>query len=86
MLYKFFPTNFQPSPLPSLVDGELKYEVDRVTSTRKEGKSREYLVHWLGYNEVTWETVQNLTNCAEKLQEVWASKRMVCPHRIPYKN
>ena len=82
--YKFFPHNYRPPPLPSLVDGELEYEVDCITSTRKE--SRAYLVHWLGYNEATWENVQNLTNCAEKRQEFRASKRMVCPHRIPYKS
>ena len=83
--YKFPPNNYQPPPLPSLVDGELVYEVDCITSTRKEGKRREYLVHWLGYNEAMWENVQNLTNCAEKFQDIWASKRMVGPHRIPYK-
>ena len=38
--YKFSPNNYQPPPLPSLVDGELENEVDCITSTRKEGKSR----------------------------------------------
>ena len=84
--YKYFPDNYMPPPLPTLVDGQLEYEVDCITSTRKEGKSREYLVHWAGYNEATWENVRNLTNCSGKLQEFWASKGMACPHTVPFKN
>jgi hypothetical protein len=36
--------NYQPSPIPEIVDGELEYEVDFIASTRDEGKSRQYLV------------------------------------------
>ena len=57
--YKHFPGNYTPPPLPTLIDGQLEYEVDCISNTRKEGKSREYLVHWLGYNECTWENEKN---------------------------
>jgi hypothetical protein len=47
--------NYQPPPIPELVDGELEYEVDVIASTRGEGKRRQYLVYWTGYpNEPTW--------------------------------
>ena len=63
----YFPENHTPPPLPSLIDGHVEYEVDCITNTRKEGKDRENLVHWAGYNESTSENVKNLTNCPEKL-------------------
>jgi hypothetical protein len=83
--YKYFPDNYTPPPLPSVIDGHVEYEVDCVTKTMKEGKHREYLVHWAGYNESTWENVKNLTNCPEKLSEFWAAKGMPCPHPVPYR-
>ena len=57
-LKAYFPENHTPPPLPSLIDGHVKYEVVCITNTRNEGKDREYLVHWAGYNESTWENFQ----------------------------
>ena len=81
--YKSCPGNYTPPPLPELIDGQLKYEVDCITDSRNEGKRREYRVHSVGYNESTWEPVANLTKCPDKLQEFWRSKKMDCPHDIP---
>ena len=81
--YKHFPGNYRPPPLPSMIDGHVEYEVDCISDTRGEGKKREYRVHWLGYDEATWENVRNLTNCPEKLREFWETKSLACPHEIP---
>ena len=81
--YRHFPSNYTPPPLPTMIDGQLEYEVDCISNTRGEGKKREYRVHWLGYNESTWENVKNLTNCPEVLKEFWQSKDLPCPHPIP---
>lgn len=83
--YKSFPSNYTPPPLPSVIDGHVEYEVDCITNTRKEGRNREYLVHWAGYNESTWENVKNITNCSDKLLEFWTAKGMPCPHPVPYR-
>lgn len=81
--YNHFGGNYQPPPLPALVDGHLEFEVDCISNTRKEGKQREYRVHWAGYQEATWENVKNLTNCPDKLRDFWEAKGMPCPHTIP---
>ena len=75
--------NYQPPPVPDIIDGELEYEVDWIEATRYEGKRRQYLVHWLGYaGQETWESERNLTNCPDKLKAFWEHKGMECPHPI----
>ena len=69
----------------ALVDAYLEYEVDCLSNTRKEGKQREYGVHWVGFQETTWENVKNVTNCPGKLREFWQAKATPCPNAIPYK-
>lgn len=76
---------YTPPPLPALVNGCLKYEVDCVTKTQKEGKQREYGVHSVGYPDSSWENVKNLTNCPENLEKFWDAMGMQCPHSGPYK-
>jgi hypothetical protein len=73
---------YQPPPLPELIDGELEWEVDWIEATRYEGSRRQYLVHWTGYSEPQWESVSHLINCPEKLKEFWRFKQMMCPHPI----
>ena len=78
--YKYFPDNYTPPPLPSVIHGHVEYEVDYVTNTTQEGKHREYLVHWVGYKESTWENVKNLTNYPENLCcRVLGSQRYALP-------
>jgi hypothetical protein len=75
--------NYQPPPIPELVDGELEYEVDFIASTRGEGKRRQYLVYWTGYpNEPTWENEKNLVNCAEAVKTFWEVKGLPCSHPL----
>jgi hypothetical protein len=73
---------YHPPPLPEIIDGELEWEVDWIEDTQFEGPNRQYLVHWTGYPDPQWESVRNLTNCPQKLQEFWHSKRLACPHPI----
>jgi hypothetical protein len=61
-----FPSQEQPKyePGPMLFDGELKYIVEEVLcakSVRENNKDvRKVLVKWVGYDEPTWEPLQNL--------------------------
>ena len=63
--------NYQPPPLPELIDDELEYAVDWIEATRLDGRMRKYLVHWEGYADPTWEPIDCLTNCDDKLREFW---------------
>jgi hypothetical protein len=70
-----------PPPPPTLVDGELEYEVERILLHRDKHPrqnykiKREFLIKWLGYGPEnnTWEPEVNLKNCPELLSEYWAS-------------
>ena len=77
-LKRYHPGPYQPPPLPDLIDGVEEYEVDFISATRREGKRREYLIHWVGYTHPT----PQLTNCPDKLREFWAWKQLDCPHPI----
>jgi len=75
--------NYQPPPLPRLIDEELEYDVDWIESTRYEGKRRQYKVHWVGYSDdTTWEKVENLDHCPEALAAFWEHKGLSCPHPL----
>ena len=80
--YKFFEGNYTPPPLPDIIDGEMEYEVDWIEKTRYSGRRRQYLVHWLGYDNPTWEPFECLTNCPQKLHEFWKWKGSPCPHSL----
>ena len=77
--------NYQPPPVPKLVDGDYEYEVDWIELTRYEGKRRQYFVHWLGYGREhsTWEPISCLLNCPDKIREYWERKGEACPHPLP---
>jgi hypothetical protein len=70
-----------PPPPPTLVDGELEYEVERILLHRDRHPvrgykmKREFLIKWLGYGPEhnTWEPEANMTNCPELLSAYWAS-------------
>jgi len=40
-----------PTPLPTIINKEEKYEVEKVRKHRKHGKGTQYLVHWKGYRD-----------------------------------
>jgi hypothetical protein len=51
------------------VEGE--YEVEAILSSRRKGRTTEYLVKWLNYDETenTWEPLKHLTHCPELLAQ-----------------
>jgi len=65
--------NYQPPPLPQLIDDELEYEVEVLLDHRLSGRNKrlEYLVKWAGYGHEhnTWEPKANLVNCSDLLKE-----------------
>ena len=81
-LKRYHPGVYQPPPLPDLIDGVEEYEVDFISDTRREGRRREYKIHWVGYVHPNWEKESQLTNCPEKVREFWSWKGLDCPHPI----
>ena len=51
-------------------DEELEYSVERIVRRRyvHNGKA-EYQIKWTGYENLTWEPLENLTNCHELVEE-----------------
>ena len=75
--------NYQPPPVPDVVDGEIEFLVDWIASTRYEGKRRQYKVYWVGYgDDFTWEPESNLTHCPDKVAAFWEHKGLPCPHAL----
>ena len=67
----------QPEWEPWSREGILEYEVLDVLDSRGRGANREYLIHWKGYprEEATWEPLENLSNCRNKLRAFALSRR-----------
>ena len=63
----------QAEPPPLDVEGELEWEVEALVRHRFVRSKLEYFVHWVGYDygHHSWEPEENLTNCAELVQEYW---------------
>ena len=59
------------SPPPDLIDGEKEYELEAITSHKRQGRGHVYLVKWKGYPTAdnTWENKRNLHNAKEILQK-----------------
>jgi hypothetical protein len=66
--------NCKAPPLPTVIDGELEYEVEsiqdhKITSSPKH-QQLWFLIRWKGYteNDDTWEPETHLSNCRQLLQ------------------
>ena len=67
-------------------DLEKEYEVEKITDMRQFQKQNritkkfelvtEFLVKWVGYEQLTWEPIQNLDNCQEALKEYYKEKEL----------
>jgi hypothetical protein len=80
--YTTNPTGCKAPPLPTIIDGELEYEVEDLLSheLRSQGRTKRlwYLVRWKGYSaeDNTWEPENNLTNCGEILSAYKAKHKL----------
>lgn len=66
-----------PRPPPECADaaGDGQYIVERILAERKNGRSRQYLIKWVGYpvEESSWEPLRNL-RCPDLLSEFRAQQ------------
>ena len=58
-------------PLPVIIKGEEKWEVERILNKRRVRGKDKYLVHWKGFTAEsdTWEGRENLKNAKEAIEE-----------------
>ena len=85
-LLKPFHGTAEPLPLPELVDGEEKFEVESILAHRekKAGRGRgsrthiEYLVQWKGYGPEhhSWEPATHLSNSPVCVQAYWDAVKL----------
>jgi hypothetical protein len=69
--YTDSPNGCKAVPLPTVIDGELEYEVEAILDDKLLNKQKWYLVKWKGFptEDNTWEPSYNLTNCSTLLQQ-----------------
>jgi hypothetical protein len=72
---------YKPPPVPEMIDGDMEWQVEYISSTRGEGNRRQYRIHWVG-GDISWEPESMLTHCPELLKQFWDSKQLPCPHLI----
>jgi hypothetical protein len=54
------------------------YEVEKISNHRIRRGVDEYLVHWVGYADPTWEPISNL-ECPSVVQDYWSEHRKARP-------
>jgi ribosomal protein S18 acetylase RimI-like enzyme len=63
------------TPLSRLLDGwDGEYEVDKIVHARRRYGHVQYLVKWVGYKDLTWESADNL-NCPAKVDAYWKMEK-----------
>ncbi|KAI0991995.1 hypothetical protein K3495_g16191, partial [Podosphaera aphanis] len=69
--YDGFPSQQQsiPEPLEISPSGHEVHEVEAILDSRIRRKKVQYLVHWTGDNDKTWEPHEHLDGCPELLSE-----------------
>jgi hypothetical protein len=62
------PGQIPAPPPPIIVEGETEYEIERIEDSRHNKRRRrfEYLVHWTGYDNPTWEPAEALQDAAAR--------------------
>lgn len=62
------------------IEYQEEFEVENILDIRKNRGIREYLIKWQGYshNENTWEPVENLKHCTDKLIEFHEKRNLIC--------
>jgi hypothetical protein len=63
------------TPLAKFLDGwDGEYEVDKIVDARRRCGQVQYLVKWVGYKDLTWESADNL-NCPAKVDAYWKMEK-----------
>ena len=72
-------------------DANQEYEVEKITDmrqyfrknliTQKVELSTEYLIKWVGYEQLTWEPLENLNNCKELLKEFYKEHKKLLKNK-----
>ena len=72
-------------------DANQEYEVEKITDmrqyfrknliTKKVELSTEYLIKWVGYEQLTWEPLENLNNCKELLKEFYKEHKKLLKNK-----
>ena len=71
------PGQVQPPPPPIAIfnpeteEEENEWEVEYVANTRVRRGHLQYLVFWIGYHQPTWEPLENLDGCPDKVDEFY---------------
>ncbi|KAL5520531.1 hypothetical protein ACEPAG_9755 [Sanghuangporus baumii] len=55
-------------PPPIEVEGAAEYEVEMIHDTRRHRNKIQYLIQWKGYQERTWEPLDNLKNSYQMVE------------------
>jgi hypothetical protein len=60
-----------PEPLPTIVNDEEEWEVERILDSKRRRRKLHYLVQWAGYSYVrtSWEPAENLEGARELVEE-----------------
>ena len=69
------PGQIQPPPPPVIVEesDEPEWEVDEIVDSRFFGRTLKYLVHWIGYSDLTWEPTDHVVNAPSAVKQFHAS-------------
>ena len=58
-----------PPPPPVEIEGEDEYEVESILDSRIRYRKLQYLVKWVGYDDLDWYPHSDITHCTELLEE-----------------
>ena len=67
------PGQVQPVPPPIIVDDEPECEVDEIVDSLFRGRTLEYLAHWVGFDELTWEPADLFANAPSVVKRFYTS-------------
>ena len=70
---KFKGQHKDPTPPPTIINREEKYEIEEVRKHRKCGRGIQYLVHWKGYGDKhnQWIAEMGLSHAKEVIEDYW---------------
>ena len=62
------PGHIRPEPPPIDIEGQEEWEVKEIVDSRHYRNQLQYLVHWTGYHENTWQPWFDLTHTSDLIQ------------------